>query len=1101
MSDEKESGPGSGQYSHLLDEIVGVGDAVLLSTLTEDAFVANLKKRYEAKEIYTYIGNVVVSVNPYKKLKLYSPELMNEYRSRNLFELPPHIYAVADDAYRSMRDHNRDQCIIISGESGAGKTEASKIIMQYVAVVSEKGKDVDQVKKQLLQSNPVLEAFGNAKTNRNDNSSRFGKYMDLEFDFQGNPVGGVITNYLLEKSRVVRQAKGERNFHIFYLLLSCDNEKLLNDLNLVPEPTSYNFLKNDSPPSVNDDDKKEFQLTLNAMNVVGFSDDDVCVVFQLIASILHLGNVAFESVSRPNGIEGCKLAKSTTTNSFSDACALLRADKNRLQKSFTLKKVETRWETVEKSLTKAEAAYVRDALCKAIYDRLFNWLVQRINSSIKIKGKTKKKIIGVLDIYGFEVFDTNSFEQFIINYCNEKLQQVFIELTLRCEQDEYVREGIEWEHVDYFDNSVICDLVDNPKTGVLTLLDDDCLRPGNPTDLAFLRKLNQKCISHAHYESRASRNLLGQHSLGQDCFRLLHYAGKVTYSVNGFLDKNKDFLYRDLSQAMYSCDHPLLKTLFPEATAFEPSNRIDPALPCDPEHPSLKRPPTAGFQFKASVGELMKNLMAKNPNYIRCIKPNERKQALVFDESLILHQVRYLGLMENVKVRRAGFAYRHQYDQMLMRYKMLGGPKTWPKWVGHPKEGVRHLLKTLGVKKGEYAFGRTKIFIRNPATLFDLEDRRRAKMHDLATLIQKVFKGWLQWRQYQEMRYAATVIASVWKGYQDRTRYNSLRNASIVMQSVWRGWLARREYRAIIFEIRASWAVGIIAKFYYGWKVRKEYRKKFRAIAGPKVIRYLRKYIRYRFLTRLADNLPSKAPFDRKWPPCNPYFQEASSSLREIHHRWRCKLYRERFKTNPALKLVYVEKLQASQTFNGKKASYAESVSQPFRGDYVGLKNDRAWNELAASLNETRVVWADLVMKVNRTNGKTVQRILVITTQSFFVLDARSLRLFYRVSLAHLARVSVSQLADDFFVFHVTKEEAAKKGDYIFQNHHVVEIVTKTRRAVLALSKRNLAVQIANKFEANLGNSPVLVQFSPGGSEPLPAPVCKRRGQQLDILV
>eukprot|EP00118_Oscarella_pearsei_P003137 m.13137 g.13137 ORF g.13137 m.13137 type:complete len:1091 (+) comp24497_c0_seq4:132-3404(+) len=1072
-------GPGA-QYKHLLDEIVGVGDAVLIDPLTEDAFVANLKKRYEASEIYTYIGNVVVSVNPYKKLAIYSTDLMNEYRGRNLFELPPHIYAVADDAYRSMRDHHQDQCIIISGESGAGKTEASKIIMQYVAGVSEKGSGVNRVKEQLLQSNPVLEAFGNAKTNRNDNSSRFGKYMDLEFDFQGNPVGGVITNYLLEKSRVVNQAKGERNFHIFYLTLSSEDEELLRELKL-SQSTEYRYL-NEGRCRENGqaDFKRDFQIVRSAMDVVGFTSDDVTSVLCLVSAILHLGNVTFKPTSFPNGTEGCKLEKS---DDFSDACALLQADKGALEQALTWKKVETRRESVDRALTQEQGNYVRDAVSKAIYARLFDWLVRKINGSIKVTGRKKKKIIGVLDIYGFEVFENNSYEQFVINYCNEKLQQVFIELTLRSEQEEYVREGIEWEHIDYFDNSVICDLIDNPKTGILTLLDDDCIRPGNPTDSAFLSKLNQKFVSHRHYESRASRSLLGEHSLGRDCFRLQHYAGKVTYCVKGFLDKNKDLLFRDLSQAMYACDHPLLKTFFPEG---------------DPDHPSKKRPPTAGLQFRGSVTDLMKNLMAKNPNYIRCIKPNENKRALGFDENLVLHQVRYLGLMENVKVRRAGYAYRQQYDQMLTRYKMLS-KKTWPQWVGGPpKEGVRELLRSLKVKKGNFATGRTKIFIRDPTTLFDLEDQRRAKMQDLATLIQKVYRGWAQWRKYQEMRYAQIVIASSWKGYKEWKRYNEQRNAAIVMQSVWRGWLARREYQEIQYEIKASWAVGIITKFYYGWKVRKEFRKRFRANAGPKVIRFLQQFIRYRFLARLCDHLPSIAPLDKTWPSCSPMFQEINALLRRMHHYWRCRRYCEPFASNPRLKVVYLEKLQASQTFKGKKASYADSVSLPFQGDYVGIGKDQAWRNLAASLNETRVLWADLVMKVNRTNGKAVQRLLVITNQSFFVLDTRTLKVYYHVPLANMKRVSVSQLADDFFIFHVSpsKDDAAtKKGDYVFQNHHVIELVTKMKRSI-----RELSVVISNRFQANFSNSAINIQFR-CGSEPLPAPVCKRKGQLFDITV
>ncbi|NXX65072.1 MYO1B protein, partial [Spizella passerina] len=345
----------------------------------------------------------------------------------------------------------------------------------------------------------------------------------------------------------------------------------------------------------------------------------------------------------------------------------------------------------------------------------------------------------------------NSFEQFIINYCNEKLQQIFIELTLKEEQEEYIREGIEWTHIEYFNNAIICDLIENNQTGILAMLDEECLRPGTVTDDTFLEKLNQVCATHQHFESRMSKcsRFLNDTSLPHSCFRIQHYAGKVMYQVEGFVDKNNDLLYRDLSQAMWKANHSLIKALFPEG---------------NPAKINLKRPPTAGSQFKASVATLMKNLQTKNPNYIRCIKPNDKKAAHIFNDALVCHQIRYLGLLENVRVRRAGYAFRQPYEPCLERYKMLC-KQTWPHWRGPARAGVEVLFNELRIPEEEFSFGRSKIFIRNPRTLFKLEDLRKQRLEDLATLIGKIYRGWKCRTHFLLMKKCQVVIASWYRRY------------------------------------------------------------------------------------------------------------------------------------------------------------------------------------------------------------------------------------------------------------------------------------------------------------------------------------------------
>ncbi|XP_029967196.1 unconventional myosin-Ib isoform X1 [Salarias fasciatus] len=792
----------------LLDNMIGVGDMVLLEPLSEDSFLENLRNRFDHNEIYTYIGSVVISMNPYRSLPIFTPDKVEEYRNRNFYELSPHIYALADEAYRSLRDQDKDQCILITGESGAGKTEASKLVMSYVAAVCGKGQEVNKVKEQLLQSNPVLEAFGNAKTVRNDNSSRFGKYMDIEFDFKGDPLGGVISNYLLEKSRVVKQPRGERNFHIFYQLLSGASEDTLKKLKLDRDFSKYNYLSLDSAAVNGLDDAANFRTVRNAMQIVGFMEDEVQSVLELVAAVLKLGNIEFKHESRCNGTDESRIKDK---NDLKEMCELLGIEQSVLERAFSYRTVEAKMEKVSTTLNVAQAYYARDALAKNLYSRLFSWLVTRINESIKAQTKARHKVMGVLDIYGFEIFEDNSFEQFIINYCNEKLQQIFIELTLREEQEEYVREGIEWTNIEYFNNAIICDLIENNQNGILAMLDEECLRPGTVTDETFLDKLNTICAEHQHFESRLSKNskFLTDHSLPHNCFRIQHYAGKVLYRVEGFVDKNNDLLYRDLSQAMYKANHSLIKQLFPEG---------------NPAKVNLKRPPTAGSQFKTSVGTLMKNLQTKNPNYIRCIKPNDKKASHIFTDSLVRHQVRYLGLMENVRVRRAGYAFRQAYEPCLERYKMLC-KNTWPHWRGPAREGVEVLMADLQVPAEEFSYGRSKIFIRNPRTLFFLEERRRQCLQDLATLIQKIYRGWKCRSHFLLLKKSQIVVAAWYRRYAQQKKYQKIKSATTVVQSYARGWQARKLLRELKYQKRCEEAVTTIAAYWHGTQARMELRR------------------------------------------------------------------------------------------------------------------------------------------------------------------------------------------------------------------------------------------------------------------------------------
>ncbi|KAH0516928.1 Unconventional myosin-Ih [Microtus ochrogaster] len=718
---------------------VGVQDFVLLDAYTsESAFLENLRKRFRENLIYTYIGTLLVSVNPYQELGIYTVSQMELYQGVNFFELPPHVYAIADNAYRMMCSELNNHFILISGESGAGKTEASKKILQYFAVTCPMTQSLQIARDRLLLSIPILEAFGNAKTLRNDNSSRFGKYMDIQFDFQGIPVGGHIISYLIEKSRVVYQNHGERNFHIFYQLLAGGEVERLTSLGLEQDPQLYKYLSQ-------------------------------CLsVFPAGCHFTRLGPEEKDSAAaagpghrRRWRRRRRRRRQRQRRTAKEDEEEEAKQKKSQAESTTTTAGTAGPGEsdgggggpaTVICPLTVELSVYARDAMAKAIYGRTFTWLVNKINSSLVNQDFTQKTVIGLLDIYGFEVFDKNGFEQFCINYCNEKLQQLLIERTLKAEQAEYESEGIEWEPVQYFNNKIICDLVEERHRGIMSILDEECIRPGPATDLSFLEKLEEKVGKHAHFQTRKLAGPKGWKRIGWLEFRLLHYAGEVTYSTKGFLEKNNDLLYRHLKEVLCGSQNSILRECFLVA---ELENR--------------RRPPTVGTQFKNSLSSLLELLTSKEPSYIRCIKPNERKEPSKFDDFLISHQIKYLGLMEHLRVRRAGFAYRRKYEHFLQRYKSLC-PDTWPHWHGPPGEGVEKLIKYIGYQPQDYKLGKTKIFIRFPRTLFATEDAFEFSKHQLATKLEAYWRGALARREIKRRRWAVQIIQRFIKGFINRDK-------------------------------------------------------------------------------------------------------------------------------------------------------------------------------------------------------------------------------------------------------------------------------------------------------------------------------------------
>ncbi|NXI09648.1 MYO1E protein, partial [Irena cyanogastra] len=704
----------------------GVDDMVLLSKITEDSIVENLKKRYMDDYIFTYIGSVLISVNPFKQMPYFGEKEIEMYQGAAQYENPPHIYALADSMYRNMIIDRENQCVIISGESGAGKTVAAKYIMSYISKISGGGPKVQHVKDIILQSNPLLEAFGNAKTVRNNNSSRFGKYFEIQFSPGGEPDGGKISNFLLEKSRVVMRNPGERSFHIFYQLIEGASSEQKSSLGITSMDYYY-YLSLSGSYKVDDiNDKSDFQETLHAMSVIGIFAEEQALVLQIVAGILHLGNISFKEVGNYAGVESEEF--------LAFPAFLLGINQDRLKEKLTSRQMDSKWggksESIHVTLNVEQACYTRDALAKALHSRVFDYLVDSINKAMEKDHEEYN--IGVLDIYGFEIFQKNGFEQFCINFVNEKLQQIFIELTLKAEQEEYVQEGIRWTPIEYFNNKIVCDLIENKVNppGIMSILDDVCATMhavGEGADQTLLQKLQMQIGTHEHFNS------------WNQGFIIHHYAGKVSYDMDGFCERNRDVLFMDLIELMQSSDLPFIKALFPENLQVDKKGR----------------PTTAGSKIKKQANDLVGTLMKCTPHYIRCIKPNETKKSRDWEESRVKHQVEYLGLKENIRVRRAGYAYRRVFKKFLQRYAILT-KATWPSWKGEEKQGVLHLLQSVNMDPDQYQLGKSKVFIKAPESLFLLEEMRERKYDGYARAIQKAWRKYAARKKYVQMREEAS---------------------------------------------------------------------------------------------------------------------------------------------------------------------------------------------------------------------------------------------------------------------------------------------------------------------------------------------------------
>ncbi|KMS98094.1 hypothetical protein BVRB_4g095730 [Beta vulgaris subsp. vulgaris] len=768
----------------------GVDDMTKLSYLHEPGVIQNLRTRYELNEIYTYTGNILIAINPFQRLPhLYDSHMMQQYKGAPLGELSPHVFAVADVAYRAMINEGKSNSILVSGESGAGKTETTKMLMRYLAYLggrsATEGRTVEQ---QVLESNPVLEAFGNAKTVRNNNSSRFGKFVEIQFDKRGRISGAAIRTYLLERSRVCQVSDPERNYHCFYLLCAAPQEEI--EKYKLGSPKTFHYLNQSKCfDLVGVSDAHDYLATRRAMDIVGISEKDQEAIFRVVAAILHLGNIDF---AKGEEIDSSVIKDENSRFHLNIVSELLMCDAQALEDALLKRVMITPEEVIKKSLDPLNATVSRDGLAKTIYSRLFDWLVDKINVSIG-QDPNSKSLIGVLDIYGFESFKHNSFEQFCINFTNEKLQQHFNQHVFKMEQEEYTKEKIDWSYIQFVDNQDVLDLIEKKPGGVIALLDEACMFPKS-TPETFASKLYQTYKNH--------KRLL-KPKLSRTDFIISHYAGEVLYQSDQFLDKNKDYMVAEHQDLVTSSKCSFVAGLFPPVVeeTTKSSNKSS-------------KFSSIGSRFKLQLQQLMEILSSTEPHYVRCIKPNNHLKPAIFENVNILQQLRCGGVLEAIRISCAGYPTRRLFFEFLNRFGLLAPEVLEGNY--DEKVACQNILDKKGLKG--YQIGKTKVFLR-AGQMAELDARRAEVLGGAAKIIQRRIRTHYARKQFIALREAAVCIQASLRGnlasklfekkrkeaaairiqkharkLQVRKKYNKLRVSVLALQMTLRTMAARKEY-------------------------------------------------------------------------------------------------------------------------------------------------------------------------------------------------------------------------------------------------------------------------------------------------------------------
>uniref|UniRef100_A0A671FG24 Unconventional myosin-VI n=2 Tax=Rhinolophus ferrumequinum TaxID=59479 RepID=A0A671FG24_RHIFE len=776
-----------------------VEDNCSLMYLNEATLLHNIKVRYSKDRIYTYVANILIAVNPYFDIpKIYSSETIKSYQGKSLGTMPPHVFAIADKAFRDMKVLKMSQSIIVSGESGAGKTENTKFVLRYLTESYGTGQDIDD---RIVEANPLLEAFGNAKTVRNNNSSRFGKFVEIHFNEKSSVVGGFVSHYLLEKSRICVQGKEERNYHIFYRLCagasqdiqeklhlsSPDNFRYLNrgctryfanketDKQILQNRKSPEYLKAGSLKDPLLDDHGDFIRMCTAMKKIGLDDEEKLDLFRVVAGVLHLGNIDFEEAGSTSG--GCNL-KNKSTQSLEYCAELLGLDQDDLRVSLTTRVMlttagGTKGTVIKVPLKVEQANNARDALAKTVYSHLFDHVVNRVNQCFPFE--TSAYFIGVLDIAGFEYFEHNSFEQFCINYCNEKLQQFFNERILKEEQELYQKEGLGVNEVHYVDNQDCIDLIEAKLVGILDILDEENRLP-QPSDQHFTSAVHQKHKDHFRLTiPRKSKLAVHRNIRDDEGFIVRHFAGAVCYETTQFVEKNNDALHMSLESLICESRDKFIRELFESST----NNNKD-----TKQKAGKLSFISVGNKFKTQLNLLLDKLRSTGASFIRCIKPNLKMTSHDFEGAQILSQLQCSGMVSVLDLMQGGFPSRASFHELYNMYK-----KYMPDKLARldPRLFCKALFKALGLNEIDYKFGLTKVFFR-PGKFAEFDQIMKSDPDHLAELVKRV-NHWLICSRWKKVQWCSLSVIKL----KNKIKYRA--EACIKMQKTIRMWLCKRRHK------------------------------------------------------------------------------------------------------------------------------------------------------------------------------------------------------------------------------------------------------------------------------------------------------------------
>ncbi|XP_058032092.1 unconventional myosin-VI isoform X1 [Ahaetulla prasina] len=776
-----------------------VEDNCSLMYLNEATLLHNIRVRYSKDRIYTYVANILIAVNPYFDIpKLYSLDVIKKYQGKSLGTLAPHVYAIADKAFRDMKVLKMSQSIIVSGESGAGKTENTKFVLRYLTESYGSGQDIDD---RIVEANPLLEAFGNAKTVRNNNSSRFGKFVEIHFNEKNSVVGGFVSHYLLEKSRICVQGPEERNYHIFYRLCagapenireklylsSPDNFRYLNrgcTRYFATKETDKQILQNRKSPeyqksgSLKDpllDDHGDFNRMCTAMKKIGLNDEEKLDLFRVVAGVLHLGNIDFEEAGSTSG--GCTL-KNKSAQSLEYCAKLLGLDEDDLRVSLTTRVMlttagGTKGTVIKVPLKVEQANNARDALAKTVYSHLFDHVVNRVNQCFPFE--TSSFFIGVLDIAGFEYFEHNSFEQFCINYCNEKLQQFFNERILKEEQELYQKEGLGVNEVHYVDNQDCIDLIEGKLIGILDILDEENRLP-QPSDQHFASMVHQKQKQHFRLSiPRKSKLAVHRNVRDDEGFIVRHFAGAVCYETTQFVEKNNDALHMSLESLICESKDKFIRLLFESNT----NNNKD-----TKQKAGKLSFISVGNKFKTQLNLLLEKLRSTGSSFIRCIKPNLKMTSHQFEGAQILSQLQCSGMVSVLDLMQGGFPSRASFHELYNMYKKYMPPKLTRL---DPRLFCKALFKALGLNEQDYKFGLTKVFFR-PGKFAEFDQIMKSDPDHLADLIKRV-NHWLLCSRWKKVQWCSLSVIKL----KNKIKYRA--SACIKIQKTIRMWLCKRRHQ------------------------------------------------------------------------------------------------------------------------------------------------------------------------------------------------------------------------------------------------------------------------------------------------------------------